>query len=70
MSGQIPKGEISFKEWKAKEWFNYLLSQWKIIVLAGIIGAAIGSLFYIKTNLCYLNFNSLALEDKNTDIAA
>jgi hypothetical protein len=44
MSGQIPKGEeISLKElMKGQEWFNYLLSQWKIIVLAGIIGAAIG----------------------------
>jgi hypothetical protein len=32
--------EISLKELieKGKEWYSYLLSQWKIIVLAGIIG--------------------------------
>jgi LPS O-antigen subunit length determinant protein (WzzB/FepE family) len=57
MSGQIPKGEISWELIeRPKEWFNYLLSQWKIIVLAGIIGAAIGVAYsYIKTNL-YCNF--------------
>jgi hypothetical protein len=68
MSGQIPKGEISFKEPKAKE--CQLPLKWKIMNEGVRVGAATGSLFYIKTNLCYLNFNSLALEDKNTDIAA
>ena len=36
--------EISLKELleKGKEWFHYLLSQWKIIVLAGIIGGVLG----------------------------
>ena len=36
--------EISLKELleKGKEWHHYLLSQWKIIVLAGIIGGLLG----------------------------
>jgi hypothetical protein len=61
MSGQIPK---TFRPLERKEWFNYLLSQWKIIVLAGIIGAAIGVAHsYIKTNVyCNLVFY---LEDEN-----
>jgi hypothetical protein len=68
MSGQIPKGEISLKELieKAKEWFNYLLSQWKIIVLAGVIGAATGVAYsYIKKPI-YTATLSFALEDENT----
>jgi hypothetical protein len=44
MNEQNPNDEISLKELleKAKEWYIYLLSQWKIIVLAGIVGAALG----------------------------
>ena len=36
--------EITLKELllKAKEWYTYLLSQWKTIALAGIIGALLG----------------------------
>jgi hypothetical protein len=52
--------EISLKELieKGKEWYSYLLSQWKIIVLAGIIGGSRTDLFvyqnqYIR-QLCLL----------------
>lgn len=41
--------EISLKELlqKIKMWYNYLLSQWKIIVLAGTIGAILGVTYSI-----------------------
>lgn len=68
MSEQISNDEISLKELidKAKEWFNYLLSQWKIIVLAGIIGAALGLGYsYIKKPV-YTATLSFALEDEKS----
>ena len=41
---QTQNDEITLKELleKAKEWYSYLVSQWKIIVLAGVVGAALG----------------------------
>ena len=41
---EIQNDEISLKELveKGREWYAYLLSQWKVIVLAGIIGAVLG----------------------------
>ena len=60
--------EISLKELleKGKEWFNYLLSQWKIIVLAGLIGAALGLAYsYIKKPM-YTATLSFALEDEKS----
>lgn len=65
MNEQNPNDEISLKELleKAKEWYAYLLSQWKIIVLAGIIGAALGLTYsYIKKPV-YTATLSFALED-------
>jgi uncharacterized protein involved in exopolysaccharide biosynthesis len=58
--------EITLKELlaKAKEWFSYLLSQWKIIVLAGIVGAALGLTYsFIKKPIYTANL-SFALEDE------
>nr|WP_315190245.1 Wzz/FepE/Etk N-terminal domain-containing protein [uncultured Flavobacterium sp.] len=68
MSEQISNDEISLKELidKAKEWFHYLLSQWKSIVLAGIIGAALGLGYsYIKKPV-YTATLSFALEDEKS----
>ena len=57
--------EISLKELidKAKEWFAYLLSQWKIIVLAGIVGAALGLTYSFTKKPIYTATLSFALED-------
>lgn len=68
MSEQISNDEISLKELidKAKEWFDYLLSEWKSIVLAGIIGAALGLGYsYIKKPV-YTATLSFALEDEKS----
>lgn len=58
--------EISLKELliKAKEWYCYLLSQWKIIVLAGIIGAALGLAYSFYKKPIYTATLSFALEDE------
>jgi uncharacterized protein involved in exopolysaccharide biosynthesis len=58
--------EITLKELleKAKEWYSYLLSQWKIIVLAGVIGAALGLTYSIFKKPVYTATLSFALEDE------
>ncbi|WP_242499164.1 hypothetical protein [Flavobacterium sp. 140616W15] len=49
----IQDDEISLKGLvlSVKEWYFYLLSQWKIIVLAGIIGASLGIVYSLIKNL-------------------
>ena len=60
--------EITLKELleKGKEWYSYLLSQWKIIVLAGVIGAAIGLAYSISKKPIYTATLSFALEDEKS----
>jgi hypothetical protein len=64
MNEQIDKDEISLKELleKGKEWFSYLASQWKIIVLAGIIGAALGVAYSFTKKPVYTASLSFVLE--------
>ena len=66
MNEQHTNDEISLKELleKAKEWWHYLLSQWKIIILAGIIGAALGLAYSISKKPIYTATLSFALEDE------
>lgn len=68
MNEQNPNDEISLKELleKAKEWYSYLLSQWKIIVLAGIIGAALGLAYSFIKKPVYTATLSFALEDEKS----
>lgn len=68
MNEQNPNDEISLKELleKGKEWFAYLLSQWKIILLAGIIGAAIGLTYSFIKKPVYTASLSFALEDEKS----
>lgn len=60
--------QISLKELilKIKEWNSYILSQWKIIVLTGILGATLGLAYsYIKKPIYTANI-SFALEDEKS----
>lgn len=68
MEGKIPNDEISLKELiaKAKEWFVYLLNQWKIIVLAGVIGASLGLVYSFIKKPIYTATLSFALEDEKS----
>jgi hypothetical protein len=66
MEKQIPNDEISFKELleKFKDWYVYLLSQWKIIVLAGLIGASLGLMYSFIKKPIYTAVLTFALEDE------
>jgi hypothetical protein len=60
--------EISLRELldKSKEWYQYLLSQWKVIVLAGLVGASIGLAYSLTTKPVYKASLSFALEDEKS----
>ena len=62
----VKNEEISFKDLfeSVKEWYNYLLSQWKIVLLAGILGACIGLVYSIYKKPIYTATLSFALEDE------
>jgi hypothetical protein len=64
----IENDEISLKELlaKVKEWYNYLFSQWKIIVLAGIVGASLGLAYSFVKKPVYTATLSFALEDEKS----
>ena len=64
----INKDEISLKELieKGKEWYVYLLSQWKIIVLAGFVGAILGLTYSFIKKPVYTATLSFALEDEKS----
>lgn len=63
---EVQNDEISLKELieKGKEWYHYLLSKWKIIVLAGIIGTALGLTYSFIKKPVYTATLSFALEDE------
>ena len=58
--------EISLKELivKTKEWYHYLLTQWKLIVLAGIIGGILGVTYSFIKKPVYTATLTFALEDE------
>ncbi|KIA99837.1 lipopolysaccharide biosynthesis protein [Flavobacterium sp. KMS] len=64
----IENDEISLKELlvKAKEWYDYLLSQWKVILLAGIVGAVLGLTYSFIKKPIYTATLSFALEDEKS----
>ena len=66
MNKEIPNDEISLKELieKGRDWFSYLLSQWKVIVLAGLIGAGLGLAYSFSKKPVYTASLSFALEDE------
>lgn len=61
----MAKDEISLKELieKIKEWYAYLLTQWKILFLAGVIGAALGLTYSFIKKPIYTATLTFALED-------
>lgn len=57
--------DITLKELfdKAKELFQYLVTQWKIIVLAGIVGGSLGLTYSVIKEPVYTATLSFALQD-------
>ncbi|KRB57278.1 Wzz/FepE/Etk N-terminal domain-containing protein [Flavobacterium sp. Root186] len=64
----IKSDEISLRDLilKVGQWYNYLFSQWKIIVLAGIVGAFLGVTYSIMKKPKYTASLSFALEDEKS----
>ncbi|MGO4770975.1 Wzz/FepE/Etk N-terminal domain-containing protein [Flavobacterium sp. W22_SRS_FK3] len=64
----VKNDEISLRELiqKGKEWWDYLLSKWKIILIAGIIGAALGLACSFSKKPIYTATLSFALEDEKS----
>lgn len=60
--------EISLKELivKTKEWYHYLLTQWKLIVLAGVIGGILGLTYAFIKKPVYTATLTFALEDEKS----
>ncbi|MBA4277230.1 Wzz/FepE/Etk N-terminal domain-containing protein [Flavobacterium sp.] len=65
-SEQTPQDEISLKELieRVRIWFAYLLSRWKVIVLAGFIGGALGLTYSFITKPIYIATLSYVVEDE------
>jgi hypothetical protein len=68
MDKQKANDEISLKELiqKVKEWFYYLLSQWKKIVLAGVVGATLGLTYSFIKKPVYTASLSFVVEDEKS----
>ena len=64
-TSQIDNDEISLKELvlKIKEWYRFLLTKWKLIVLAGIIGGLIGFTYAYFQKPTYKAVLTFALEE-------
>lgn len=64
----IDSDEVSLKELIKKiiEWKNYLVSQWRIIVLAGLFGATLGLTYSLLKKTIYTATLTFALEDEKT----
>ena len=65
---QIDNDEISLKELvlKIKEWYQFLLTKWKLIVLAGIIGGLIGFTYAYRQPATYKAVLTFALEEEKS----
>jgi hypothetical protein len=65
---QIDNDEISLKELvlKIKEWYQFLLTKWKLIVLAGIIGGLIGFTYAYFQKPTYKAVLTFALEEEKS----
>jgi hypothetical protein len=68
MNEQNHSDEISLKELivKLKEWFDYLVSKWKIIFLVSLIGGLLGLGYSLLQKPTYTASLSFALEDENS----
>jgi uncharacterized protein involved in exopolysaccharide biosynthesis len=67
-SEQFDNDEISLKELilKIKEWYQFLLTQWKLIVLMGVIGGVIGFTYAYFQKPTYKATLTFAMEEEKT----
>ena len=67
---QIDNDEISLKELvlKIKEWYQFLLTKWKLIVLVGIIGGLIGFTYAYFQKPTYKAILTFAMEEEKSAV--
>ena len=67
-SEQIDNDEISLKELvlKIKEWYQFLLTKWRLIILAGIIGGLIGFTYAYFQKPTYKAVLTFAMEEEKS----
>ena len=67
-SEQFDNDEISLKELvlKIKEWYQFLLTKWRLIILAGIIGGLIGFTYAYFQKPIYKALLTFALEEEKS----
>ena len=65
---QFDNDEISLKELilKIKEWYQFLLTKWKLIILMGIIGGVIGFTYAFFQKPVYKASLTFAMEDEKS----
>jgi uncharacterized protein involved in exopolysaccharide biosynthesis len=70
-NNQMESDEISLKELllKLKEWWSYLLSQWKLIIGVAFIGALLGLAFAWMSKPIYKAEFSFVLEDEKSGVS-
>lgn len=68
MNTNVGNDEISLKDLiqKLRGWYLYLLSKWKVILLAGIIGGSLGLLYSFTKKPVYTATLTFALEDEKS----
>lgn len=68
MDKNIENDEVSLKELlqKVKEWISYLLSEWKVILLACFIGGLLGLTYSLIKKPVYTATLSFAMEDEKS----
>ena len=68
MEKNIDNDEVSLKEFiqQIKEWYYYLLSKWKIILLVVTFGAIVGLSYSLIKKTIYTATLSFALEDEKS----
>ena len=65
MNEDNSKKEISLKELilKIKDWFSYIVSKWKIILLFSLIGSSLGYLYSVNKDTLYVAELTFAIEE-------
>jgi len=68
MDKNIENDEVSLKELlqKVKEWISYLLSEWKVVLLACFIGGLLGLTYSLIKKPVYTATLSFAMEDEKS----
>ncbi|MDQ0969196.1 hypothetical protein QFZ20_004599 [Flavobacterium sp. W4I14] len=67
-SQQINTGEVNLKELilKIREWWNYLVSKWFIILLSGLVGGVLGFCYTFTKKPIYTATTTFVLEDEKS----